>query len=279
MTSNEEHTMKASTTRAASWTILAMMLTTSISFAASPATQGTATPAEKKTAEKPDPSAKKIWDYWYTATVAPKMHYAYYHEVAEVKQGRIHFQSTIWKNEEGFINEEQLGSFSEDNGKFTPLFFNFHGNYRASETAIDATIKDGKLQAKVSLNLEDQPLVNRMVPSNAIFSSVFPLWMQAQLKNLPAEKAKNFTLPFLAILEDHADNGFTPEDGRFRVVDADEYSKKSGSIRVEVDFNNQKSHWYLDKDGAPIRISIASQNTVVDRVTEKQAKSFFKSKP
>ena len=81
----------------------------------------------------------KSWNHWYTVTILPGTRYAYYHETLEKNRGRLHFKTEMWKKEEGFINSEQLGVFSQDDADLTPLFYNFHANYRQSEASIDGT--------------------------------------------------------------------------------------------------------------------------------------------
>lgn len=215
------------------------------------------------------------WDHWYTVTVLPRTAYAYYHETLAQTKGRLHFKTEMWKREEGFINSEQLGVFSQDDPALTPLFYNFHANYRESEVSIDGTVANGRLQIRIRRNERELPLLARGLPGKAFFSSLFPVWMSRKLKDLPADQAQSQSIPFLAILEDNQDAGFPAESGRIRVAAPDEFSKSSSSTRVEVDFNGQRSSWYLDRNGAPLRIEMPGQKTRVDRVTEKQAKAFL----
>ena len=83
---------------------------------------------------------KVMWDNWYTMTLLGKTAYGYFNEKAVQKKDRVHVQVNLWKLEEGFINEEQVATFSMDNAEVTPLFFNVRMLYRASETKIDGTL-------------------------------------------------------------------------------------------------------------------------------------------
>ncbi|MBU6375603.1 MAG: hypothetical protein KGQ59_06370 [Bdellovibrionales bacterium] len=215
------------------------------------------------------------WDNWYTVTILPNTPYAYYHELLQLTKGRLHFKTDMWKKEEGFINSEQLGVFSLDDAALTPLFYNFHANYRATEISIDGTAEKGLMKVRIKRGQQELPLITRAIPSKAFFASIFPVWLQRTLNSTPENIVKSATQPFIAILEDNQDSGFAAENGRFQVVPEDEYAKSTQSVRVQVDFNSQRSFWYLDKKGVPIRIEMPGQKTRIERSTEKQAKSFL----
>ncbi|NDD92235.1 hypothetical protein EBZ37_09135 [bacterium] len=215
------------------------------------------------------------WDHWYTVTILPNTPFAYYRESLTHTKGRLHFKTDMWKKEEGFINSEQLGVFSLDDAGLTPLFYNFHATYRATEITIDGTAEKGLMKVRIKRGPQELPMITRAIPSKAFFASVFPIWLQRTLNNTPENTVKSATQPFIAILEDNQDSGFAAENGRFQVVSEDDYAKSTQSIRVQVDFNSQRSFWYLDKKGVPIRIEMPGQKTRIERSTEKQAKSFL----
>jgi hypothetical protein len=222
------------------------------------------------------PSTPSVqWDSWYTVTALPSTPYAYYRETVETTRGRIHFKTQMWKNEEGYINEEQLGAFALDNELLTPLFYNFHSTYRASEITFDGTATESKLTVRIKKTSEDaseKPVVTRTLPSKTIFSSFFPVWLRKQLQ-------KNSTQgTFLAILEDSEAAGFEPTHGSFKVVQPDEFSKQSDTSKIEVRFTSSTSHWYVDKNGRVARIDMPSQKTRIDRVNEATALAFFDKK-
>jgi hypothetical protein len=234
-------------------------------------------PASTVAAEKTAPRSSAEWDHWYTVTILPKTPFAYYHEKLERNKGRLHFKTEMWKKEEGFINAEQLGVFSEDNADLTPLFYNFHATYRESEVSIDGSTTNGRLQVRIRRNSTELPVLTRGLPGKAFFSSMFPIWMSRKLLGISADQAKSVAVPFLAILEDNQDSGFSAESGRIQVMEADEFAKSSGTIRVQVDFNGQRSSWYLDKSSSPVRVDIPGQKTRIERTDEKRAKAFLNS--
>jgi len=209
---------------------------------------------------------------WYTVTLLPKTPYAYYRETIEYKNGRIHFKTQMWKKEEGFINEEQLGAYALDNELLTPLFYNFHSTYRSSELTIDGSATENRLTVRIKKTSEtgsEKPTITRMMPSKTILSSFFPVLLKKNFR----KKAKQGS--FLAILEDNESVGFSPVNGSFKMKDPDDFSKSSGATRFEVQFSGNKSYWYLDKDGGTLRIEMPEQGARVDRVSETSAKSFF----
>jgi hypothetical protein len=218
-------------------------------------------------------STSKGHEHWFTVTVLPKTPYAYYREKVEYKNGKIHFNTQMWKQEEGYLNEEQLGAYALDNEILTPLFYNFHSTYRANELTIDGTATENRLTIRIKRVSETQaekPIITKSLPSKTIFSSFFPILLQKQFR----KKAKEGH--FLAILEDNEAVGFSPVDGSFKRVDPDEFAQSKGATRVEVKFSGNKSYWYLDRDGDTIRIEMPDQRTRVDQVTEESARQFLK---
>lgn len=206
---------------------------------------------------------------WYTVTILPKTPYAYYRETLDHPNGRVRLTTQMWKKEEGFINEEQLGAYALDNDLLTPLFFNFHSTYRSSELTIDGTANQSQLTVRIKRNNEDSPIITKSLPSKAIFSSLFPVLLK---KRLIKKEPKG---SFLAILEDNETAGFSPVNGTYSMTPPDEFAKASNTTRIEVDFSDNKSYWYLDSKGTPVRIDMPAQKTLVERVTEAKAKAFF----
>lgn len=211
-------------------------------------------------------------DYWFTVTLLPKTPYAYYRETLEHKNGRIHFKTQMWKKEEGFINEEQLGAYALDNEILTPLFYNFHSTYRSTELTIDGSATENRLTVRLKKTSEteaEKPVITRMMPSKTIFSSFFPVLLKKNFR----KKIKQGN--FLAILEDNESVGFSPVNGNFKMTEPDDFARTSGATRFEVQFSGNKSFWYLDKDGGTLRIDMPEQGARVDRVSEANAKAFF----
>ena len=236
--------------------------------------------AEKKMSKK-DPSidgeraGQVLSDLWYTITLKEKVHYGYYNDRAELKQGKLFFKNQLWKNEEGYINEEQVGVFSENNPELTPLFFNFHSTYRTTETTIDGTVQSGTggnvLTVKVKKGGQELPLIKKNLPSKIFFSSVFPLWLERRMATLKPGQTQSF----LTILEDSVDSGFETAFGRIQVEKPDAFATKSATTKITVTNHDQRSIWYVDAKGNPVRIEMPEQHAVVERVAESVATKFL----
>lgn len=229
-------------------------------------------PSASKSAQEPAPNEKVLWDAWYTVTVGKGMHYAYYNDRVSLKQGRVHFQNHFWKNEEGFINEEQLGAFALDDADLTPLFYNFHSTYRANETNIDGNVQDGKIiTVKIRKNGKELPLVKLSMPSRTIFSALFPVWLGRKLPQLQNGKS----LSFYSILEDNLEVAFSAVPGNVKLLKPNELSTQTKTSRVAVNYRDLPSEWYLDSQGMPIRIEMPSQETLIQKVSEQEARKFL----
>ncbi len=259
------------------WAVSAMAaaaMALSLLGAGPSAASETAQASTQKTPPASAPAAQQstatvLWDHWYTVNVEPNYHYAYYNERVERKKGRLHVQSRMWKQEEGFINEEQLGSFSEDGPELRPIFFNFHSAYRTNEVTIDANVSGKALAVKIRQGTQDAPPIKRVIANKDIFSSFFPVWVGIQLK---AGKSR---ASFHAVLEDNQELAFRAVPGNIRVEKPDEFSQKSGTTKLLVDHNGLKSVWYVENTGAATRIEMRSQHAIVEKVSEKQARAFL----
>ena len=239
--------------------------------------------ADKKSAKKGANSldgerqGKVLSDLWYTITLKKKVHYAYYNDHAELKQGKLFFKNQLWKNEEGYINEEQVGVFAENNDELTPLFFNFHSTYRMSETTIDGSVQNGGggsiLTVKVKKAGQDLPLIKKNLPSKIFFSSLFPFWLEKKMPSLKPGQSQSF----LTILEDSVDTGFETAFGRIMLEKPDDFSTKSKTTKIMVTNRDLHSVWYVDTKGNPLRIEMPEQNAVVERVAEAVATKFLAS--
>ncbi|MBC7691374.1 MAG: hypothetical protein H7222_06355 [Methylotenera sp.] len=213
-----------------------------------------------------------LWDSWYIVTLQKKIPYAYYHDHAEIRQGRVVFQNHFWKNEEGYINEEQVGAFAQNDANLTPLFFNFHSTYRSTELMIDGNVQDGKiLTVKVRRGDKDLPVIKKNLPTKVFFSSLFQVWIGKHLAGLKA----GASLPFLTVLEDNLDLGFSAVHGRMTVDKPDAYAQKTGTTRLKVEHQDKNTVWYVEPNGNPIRIEMPEQHALVERVPESVAKKFL----
>ncbi len=220
---------------------------------------------------KPAPD-RVISDNWYTVTVQPNVRYAYYNDRLEMKGGKLFLQNRFWKQEEGYLNEEQLGAFAENTSAMTPLFFNFHSTYRTTEIKVDGTIQDGRiLTVKIRKGSGDLPVIRKGVPRSAILSVFFPVWMASRL---PAMKP-NQTVSFYSILEDNIEMAFQSVSGSIRLEAPDAFSTKTNTFRVFVNFKDLKSTWYVERTGIPIRVEMPTQKTIIERVTKEKAEKFL----
>src|SRR5262245_52550210 len=122
--------------------LLAALLISTTAFAETSKIGKKAKPA---VAAKTESKGKLLIDEWYTITlnqggIGGPIRYGYYNDHLEERDGKLYFQNRVWKLEQGFVNEEQLGAMAQNDTELTPLLYNFHSNYRASETMIDGTV-------------------------------------------------------------------------------------------------------------------------------------------
>jgi nitroimidazol reductase NimA-like FMN-containing flavoprotein (pyridoxamine 5'-phosphate oxidase superfamily) len=218
-------------------------------------------------------AGKVLWDYWYTVSVK-KIPYEYYNEKAVFRDGKIQFFNTVWKKEEGFINEEQLGSFSNADVDLTPLFYNYRETYRSTEVKIDGNIRDGKtLVVKVTKSGGSLPTVTASIRPKTILSLFFPLWLGKKLETMK----ENVTVSFVTLQEDNVDDGFNSVSGSARLEKPDDYANKTKTKRVAVDYKeNARSYWWVDKQGAALKIEMSDRGTLVERSTKEKAQTFLK---
>jgi hypothetical protein len=230
-----------------------------------------APPAKPPNQVKPA-AEQRLSDSWYTVTVNKVLRYEYYNERIELRKGRLFFQSHVWKREEDFINEEQLGAYAETNADVSPLFYNFHSTYRSTETTIDGTVRDGKeLSVRVRKGNSDLPLVKKNLPQKAFFSIFFPVWLSFRVSSLKP----GATLSFYTVLEDNLETNFSVVTGNVRLEAPDEYAKRTQASKLLVDYRGLRSHWYVDGKGIPLRIDMPEQKTLVERVPRDAAEKFL----
>ncbi len=211
------------------------------------------------------------WESWYTITVN-KIPYAYYSEKHELKNGKHYFLNQVWKKEGDFINEEQVGVVAAKDAELSQLFFNFHSNYRATETTVDGAVKDQLVTVRVKRGNQDLPTLRKPMPKNSFFSIFFPVWLSKQLPSMKKGKS----LSYLTIFEDNLDAGFSPVNGRVELAKPDEFAIKHKAHKLIVTNSSMKSTWWVDDNGSSIKIDNPQQATVVERVTRAQAESFLK---
>ena len=213
------------------------------------------------------------WNAWYTVTLNDKIPYAYYNEVVEIKDNRVHLQLHIWKKEEGFINEDTLGAFAKNDELLTPLFYNYRIAYKTSETQIDGTVDDkGYLNAKIMRTSEALPVVKRHVPNKVFFSYLFPYWL---FKNHSKLKP-NQPLSYLVLNEDQFEQNFPLVSGKVLIEKPDEIAKKTGTQKIQVSYDDVASFWYLQEDGIALLINRPANKTLIQKTSKEKALSFLK---
>lgn len=229
----------------------------------------------------PAPGAQKattaLWDSWYTVTLDGGVPYSYYNERAEIADNKVKVQVRMWKNEEGFINEESEGAFAANDDRLTPLFFNLRRTYRSQETVIDGTIENGKIMTvRVRSGDQERTPIKKHLPDRAIFTLHFPLWLRNNLARL---KPNGTPIGFMTLLEDGADNDFPIENGTARELPADDFAKSSGSRKIEVNYQDVKSVWWIQPSGEMLRIVMPQRKMQVDKSTREKAEKFLLSLP
>jgi hypothetical protein len=215
---------------------------------------------------------KVVWDYWYTVSVNT-VPAEYYNERVVLRDNKLQFFNHVWRKEEGFLNEEQLGAFAVADMELTPLFFNFRSTYRTSETVVDGNVKDGKtLVAKVRRDGQALPTVTKSISKNTFFSVFFPFWLSKELPTLKEGKSVSFS----TILEDDVEHGFDSESGTVRLEPSDDLAKKTQTKKIAVDYRSVRSYWWVDVHGAPVRTEMPETKAVIERVAKDKAEAFLK---
>lgn len=233
-------------------------------------------PCYEAFAEKAQLKTMPLWDYWYTVTAGTKSHYGYYEEKVEQKNSQIIMKVEYWKQEEEYINREDLGAVAQDDDNLSPLLFNFHSVYRTTETLIDGTIKDGRFfSARIKRGGQDLPIVQRSIPAKTFLSSLFPVWIGKKLANPPERFKEGGTINFQTFMEDNVDNGFQIQDGSLKWDKPDAFAQSSGTTKFQVRINGAPSIWWVDKQGAAVKIEMPEQKVIVNRVPKNEAKKFL----
>jgi len=231
--------------------------------------------AAASTVKSPSPqNAAPLWDEWYIVTIAGKVHYGFYNERVELRGGgaQVFLKNEFWKQEEDYINREDLGVLAENDAKLTSMFFNFHSIYRTTETMIDGNVKDGKfLSVRIKRGGQDLPIVQRSVASTVFFSALFPYWLGRQLPTLKEGETRSFE----TIMEDNVELAFSPMEGQIKLEKPDEIARANGLKKVRVDSRGIRSWWWVTPQGYATRIEMPEQKIVVTRSQKEAAKKFL----
>ncbi len=213
-----------------------------------------------------------VSEHWYTTTLGKGVHYGYYNERLEKRDGKLFFLNQSWKKEQDFIIEEQAGAVATPPPQFGQQFFNFHSTYRSTETTIDGSVKDGMLTVKVRRGKsEDAAPLKKAMPRSAFFSIFFPVWIGMELPKLKEGQS----IGYLTILEDNIDAGFSAMNGQVRLEKPDAFALKTKTRKLTVSNPGLKSTWWVDAQGSAVRIENPAQKSVIERVSEEQAKKFL----
>ena len=216
--------------------------------------------------------AEVLFDGWYTVMIGKSQRYGYYHDRATVEEGQLRYLNEYWKSEEGFVNEEKLGTVAKYSETLDPIFFNFHSKYRKNETNVDGTVgSDRRLSVKIKKNGEEPVPKARGLSKDTIFSSQFPVWLGKRLSKMKPGKS----LMFQVLLEDGQDKDFSPVDAKAALETADAFAKSNHVQRVSVSLDGQPSTWYVKANGLPIKILMPKAAMEVKLVSEKEAKDFL----
>lgn len=214
-----------------------------------------------------------VWKAWYVVKTKDGTAVQYYKDEVNHTQGKLHFTNEIWKKEEGYINEEHLGAFSEDSESLKPLFYNLKSAYRSSELQIDGTIQpDGTLVVKIQKDGKTLPPVKSMPSKQAFFSSFFPVWLSIQLKTLKENESKTF----YAIQEDDIESRFMTVIGRVKLEKPDELAIQTKTKKISVNYRDLPSTWWVDAKGIATRIEMKTNGLIVSKVSEAEAKNSLK---
>lgn len=218
--------------------------------------------------------SRVLWDEWYTVMIAGKVHYGFYNERVELRNGgsQVFLKNEFWKQEEDYINREDLGVVSDAGPLLTPMFFNFHSIYRTTETIIDGNARDGKfLSVRIKRNGQESPIVQRTIPSKVFLSALFPYWLGKQLPSLKVGDIRGFE----TVMEDNIELAFSPMEGQIKLEKPDEIAQANGLKKVRVDSRGIRSWWWVTDAGMAERIEMPEQKIVVTRSKKEIAKKFL----
>ncbi|MBS1959863.1 MAG: hypothetical protein JST80_10350 [Bdellovibrionales bacterium] len=217
--------------------------------------------------------AETLWDNWYTVTEKGKPQ-SYYHEKAELVGTKAKIQVNSWIREGSKTRSENLGATAKNTTLLEPLLYNFRTqDERGMEKIIDGSIvSNGKVfSVKIKKGAETlKPLRAEMIPK-LILSSFFPVWVNKNYKRITGVQP----IEFHAIVEDQVDDQVPVVAGTAYEMNPDDISKKYSARKIRVVFSNTVNYWYIDKQGAAIRIDIPSQEKHVEKVDKATAEAFL----
>ena len=233
-----------------------------------------------KVVEKKSASPTVVWEAWYTITQKEgDVHYGYYFDRVEQQPDGLHFKNTIVKSENVGRITESVVAMSADRDPsqqhLDPTFFWYRQERAGQVVEVNGNVKDQKFLT-VTTRVEGQDsasVVKKSIPKNTIFSTQFPLWVRARLKDWK----KGREVSFYSILEDPRDPTFTPvpSSARFEKEVPGEKGEMLKMFRVKI-AENQESTWHFGKDGVAMRIELPAMGLMIKKVdSQKTAESFL----
>ena len=217
--------------------------------------------------------AEVLWDNWYTVT-EKGIPDSYYHEKAELQGDKAKIQVNSWIKTGTQIKSENLGATAKNTPLLEPLLYDFRTQESGTEKSIEGSIlNNGKIfSVKIKRGASNsKPIRAEMLPK-LILSSFFPLWINKNYKRITGVQP----IEFHAIVEDQVAEQVPVVKGDAYEMLADEYSKKTKTRKLRVNFNNIIAFWYVTPKGDATQITIPAINKVVTKADKAVAEKFLK---
>ncbi len=216
--------------------------------------------------------AEILWDNWYTVTDhgAPN---SYYNEKVEVAGDHIKIQVNTWIADGKTIHMENLGASAKNTPLLEPLLYNFRTKENGIDKSIDGTIINGGkvFSIKVTHGTKvEVPLRAEMLPK-LILASFFPVWVHKNYKRISGVQPIEFT----AILEDQVEKQVPIVKGTAYEMNADDFSKKTNTRKLRIEFGKVVWFWYVTKKGDAIRIDLPRLDKQINQVSKEKALKFL----
>lgn len=216
--------------------------------------------------------ADVLWNNWYEVTNNGAPDY-YYNEISEITNDKVKVKINYWFKEGNKVRRENFGGTAKNTPELQPLLFNFMTQENGVEKIMDGTIlNNGKIfSVKIKRGGKtSKPIHAEMLP-NLTLVSFFPVWIHKNYKKISSVQPKDF----MAIIEDQVDQEVPVGKGNAYEMVADDYSKKTNTRKIRVQFRNIVAFWYVTKMGDAVRISFPSLNKEVKKVTQEEAEKFL----
>lgn len=277
----------------------------SLSTIAAPATGWAKTEGSKAEGPKTEwPKAE--WNEWFAFTNNEGGIFSVYHEVCNEKDTSYFVQSQRWTREEGFLNEESVGSSASktegsDLGKFLrPIFFNTRVLFQKKETITDAIFKISSLtgtnnpkstqyanKSKVSKKIESPTFevslktkskektldhIKKQIQIDFILGSHFSIW----LRDIGNKKSAEISF----LVETQVNDGFPIRKAKATPLPCSDICKKGkGSvwkvILSETPTSIAEIHWWVDDRGATQKVLFPKSGILMVPISAEKAKQWI----